>query len=413
MHCRTHVAVLLVLFGTTTARAQTAAPLPAGTRSVEVISDGAVITTAPSAAGIRRGTVKAGTRLAVIRRLPGDGCQSGFWIQVTTDGYVCDAHVAPSPLPPVGMDLSATLPESLLPNVYGVVRYDGTRRYAHPSDYEADDYYDAVAKGFAIVMGETQRYGGVDFVRTRNGLWIEKAMMEPPKPSAFQGTAIAAGAPRVGWVLVDKASVYADGKGAKVVRKAARREMLALGADRTKDRVALADGTWMRHRDVAEVRVRPRPATVGDNEKWIDVDVDEQVLTAFIGDSPVFATLVSTGKLNQEMATPLGEFRLWVKLAASDMDDVERTDVDVNYSVESVPWVQYFQGAAGFHSAFWHDDFGKARRHGCVNLSPADAKWLFNFTGPALPLGWYAVLPTATDLGTVVRVRSDAPSKSH
>jgi hypothetical protein len=45
------------------------------------------------------------------------------------------------------------------------------------------------------------------------------------------------------------------------------------------------------------------------------------------------------------------------------------------------------------------------RSHGCVNLSPYDAAWIFHFTAPRLPAGWTAALPTRYDRGTLVRVR--------
>ncbi|MCA9603539.1 MAG: L,D-transpeptidase [Myxococcales bacterium] len=182
--------------------------------------------------------------------------------------------------------------------------------------------------------------------------------------------------------------------------------MLALGDEVTKDRIATAEGGFVRLRDVAVACTAPRPEGVGEHERWIDVDVSEQVLVAYEGDTPVFATLVSSGRPTAERATPLGQFRIWVKLASSDMDDLERTDVEENYFVEAVPWVQYFKDGVGFHTAFWHDDFGQARSHGCVNLSPKDAKWLFRFTGPNLPLGWHAVLPSGSETGTLVQVRS-------
>jgi hypothetical protein len=59
----------------------------------------------------------------------------------------------------------------------------------------------------------------------------------------------------------------------------------------------------------------------------------------------------------------------------------------------------------GLHAAFWHDDFGHARSHGCVNLSPRDAARLFAWTTPDLPIGWDAILTTEHRLGTIVRVR--------
>jgi hypothetical protein len=87
------------------------------------------------------------------------------------------------------------------------------------------------------------------------------------------------------------------------------------------------------------------------------------------------------------------------------MDDLQRDDVDHHYSIEAVPWVQYFEGDNALHGAFWHDHFGTPVSHGCVNLSPRDARHLFGWTKPSLPSGWSAILPTANDPATRVRVR--------
>jgi len=70
-----------------------------------------------------------------------------------------------------------------------------------------------------------------------------------------------------------------------------------------------------------------------------------------------------------------------------------------------VPYVMYFQAGYGLHGAFWHDSFGEVRSHGCVNLAPRDAQWLFYWASPRLPNGWSAVLPDPHDQGTLIVVR--------
>jgi lipoprotein-anchoring transpeptidase ErfK/SrfK len=135
------------------------------------------------------------------------------------------------------------------------------------------------------------------------------------------------------------------------------------------------------------------------------VSIAEQVLVAYEGTRAVFATLVSTGADRRGSQTPTGAFRIWAKLATSDMDDLERTDVESNYLIEGVPWVQYFSGGIALHAAFWHDDFGHRRSHGCVNLSPRDARFLYAFTRPNVPDGFSAYIPDADERPTIVRVR--------
>jgi lipoprotein-anchoring transpeptidase ErfK/SrfK len=87
------------------------------------------------------------------------------------------------------------------------------------------------------------------------------------------------------------------------------------------------------------------------------------------------------------------------------MTNLEDDTFNGYYAIEDVPWVMYFHRGYGLHGAFWHTSFGRVRSHGCVNLTPADAQWLFDWTSPRLPAGWAAVFPTAYEPGTLVRVR--------
>src|SRR5262249_40287016 len=165
---------------------------------------------------------------------------------------------------------------------------------------------------------------------------------------------------------------------------------------------------WIRSRDVARPRlVAPPPEITGEAERWIDVDLGQQALVAYEGKKPVFATIVSTGKgpAGTEFATRPGTFRIWVKVFTTKMDNLDKDEVDRHYAIEDVPWVQFFDKAIALHGAFWHRDFGRVHSHGCVNLAPIDARWLFAFTSPHLPVGWTAVLPTRIEQGAVVRVR--------
>ena len=64
---------------------------------------------------------------------------------------------------------------------------------------------------------------------------------------------------------------------------------------------------------------------------------------------------------------------------------------DLPYSIQDVPYVQYYDGSYALHGAFWHNNFGREQSHGCVNLSPTDAKHLFFWSEPSLPRGWHGV----------------------
>jgi lipoprotein-anchoring transpeptidase ErfK/SrfK len=152
---------------------------------------------------------------------------------------------------------------------------------------------------------------------------------------------------------------------------------------------------------------RNRPSGIGSETRWVHVDTTEQVLTAYEGDRLVFATLVSTGKPGWE--TPLGQFRSWLKLRHGEMRGHRAA-----YLVEEVPDALFFGSETALHGAIWHDRFGSAVTHGCVNLSPADAQWLFQWAPPSLPDGWHGILPGTAGLESlwVVIEAGDAEPKT-
>ncbi|WP_394829738.1 L,D-transpeptidase [Pendulispora albinea] len=167
------------------------------------------------------------------------------------------------------------------------------------------------------------------------------------------------------------------------------------------------EGFWIRTPDVTEVRPSPRPAEVGPNEKWLDVNLTQQLLIALEGDMPVFATYISSGRHNaydkeHDYATPSGTFRIREKHVTATMDgDVAGVGP---YSIEDVPWVMYYQGSYALHGAFWHGQFGHQHSHGCINMAPADARTVFNWVEPKLPEGWHGVFSSGDREGTLLVV---------
>lgn len=144
-------------------------------------------------------------------------------------------------------------------------------------------------------------------------------------------------------------------------------------------------------------RARRRPASVPSSAKWTHVDLRQQVLTAYEGDRMVFATLISAG-LHQGTTQP-GHFRVVRKALFTTMK-ASATE-ESSYYVEGVQWTQFFHGSVAFHTAYWHDAFGNPRSHGCVNLSPNDARWLFEWSPGDLPEGWRVVNPLAARLDSL------------
>ncbi len=158
------------------------------------------------------------------------------------------------------------------------------------------------------------------------------------------------------------------------------------------------DGLFVPEDAVRIVTPAQRPPLVPSRAHWIDISLENQTLVAYEGDVPVFATLVSTGREDHD--TPTGIFRIQSKHVSATMDG--EAGSDEAYSIEDVPWTMYFQGNYALHAAFWHKQFGRVRSHGCVNLAPADARHLFEWSTPGLPNGFHGVLATRDNPGTWV-----------
>ncbi|NUO47313.1 MAG: L,D-transpeptidase [Polyangiaceae bacterium] len=163
------------------------------------------------------------------------------------------------------------------------------------------------------------------------------------------------------------------------------------------------DGFWVDDRHASRVDPAKRMPKWGKNgEKWLDVNITKQVLVAYEGEKPVFATLVSTGEdglLEGARATKKGIFRIHTKYVTTTMDSEA---VGEEFELRDVPYVQYFEEGFALHGAYWHDVFGMPKSHGCINLAPEDARRLFHWTEPQVPPGWHGAARSLT--GTVVFV---------
>lgn len=112
-------------------------------------------------------------------------------------------------------------------------------------------------------------------------------------------------------------------------------------------------------------------------ERWIRVDLSEQQVVAYEGQTPIRGFVISSGLPRTPTVT--GEFRIRTKVKVQTMSGGSGADY---YNLPNVKWVQYFYQAYAFHGTYWHNDFGRPKSHGCINMTNADAKWLFDWAGP-------------------------------
>ena len=146
--------------------------------------------------------------------------------------------------------------------------------------------------------------------------------------------------------------------------------------------VRIGDNAWIRRSSVRYVNPVARPAEI-ESERWVGVDRDEQVLIAYDGDTPFFATLVSTGL--DESPTHEGFYSTYARFSPRDMS---RGNINQPwfYHMEDVPYTFYFNGDQALHGAYWHNSFGTPQSHGCVNMSLTAAHYVYNFLSETLDI---------------------------
>ena len=166
-------------------------------------------------------------------------------------------------------------------------------------------------------------------------------------------------------------------------------------------------GVFVAERDVVLVTPLGEPPKLapGGRRTWVEVSTVGGYLVAYEGDEPVYATLISAGRArmldDKTMApvssTPNGTYAILSKLETTSM----RPEPKGAFAVEGatsqsgtvhaeVMYTQVFHEGFALHGAYWHDDWGDRKSAGCVNLAPTDAKWLFDWSEPAVPIDWHA-----------------------
>ena len=336
------------------------------------------------------GKIIASTRLPVGASVPGDRRCKRF-LAVPPRGYICARYAKPSTAPPEAFVQPLVPAGQLLPQHYYGIR-KGARRYASVEDVRA-----GIAKpersdraSYMVTKeDEPVDVDGVPYAQTSVGL-VAVADIYRHWPSTFAGIELAR-TPAPGWPFAwvlarDQKPITARATPEKKAARAgtfAHRQIVPI-LEETAGFVRVGDGQWLERQHVRIARQRPRPPATDAHQNWIDVDRDEQVMIAYAGDTPVFATLISAGRRKAD--TPPAVYRIRSKSSLTKMAAEEREAA--HYEVSEVPWATRFRSGLYFHAAYWHDRFGTAQSHGCVNLSPADAKWVYDWTEPRMPPGW-------------------------
>jgi hypothetical protein len=226
----------------------------------------------------------------------------------------------------------------------------------------------------------------IAFIREKDATIYEK------KGDSFEATKKTM--PRLSWLMIDGDRV--TDKGATYVH-------------------AKKDDVWLKDDSTLAIAEASKDNPYKSNEKiegkktWVDISVYGGTLVAYEDDKPVYATLISPGRGGvpfpgkdpvSTASTPTGTFRIDGKFKTATMI----SSFDSNIVHADVQYVQNFHGPHALHGAYWHDGWGELKSGGCVNLSPIDSKFMFDWTEPHLPKDWYG-LRSDPIFGAPTRVR--------
>jgi lipoprotein-anchoring transpeptidase ErfK/SrfK len=141
-------------------------------------------------------------------------------------------------------------------------------------------------------------------------------------------------------------------------------------------------------RVIPEGELAPLSPEIPESEKLIEVNLTRQLVLAYEKSRLVFAARAATGTqyLSGRWTTPIGQFITSYKrptrhMAAGDI-------ASSGFDLPGVPWVLYItKSGISLHGTYWHNDYGRPRSHGCINLTPQAAKWLYRWTLPTVESG--------------------------
>ncbi len=241
-----------------------------------------------------------------------------------------------------------------------------------------------------LPAGRTKYVSLYDKIETETGLyyqisnkkWVSREFVSKVGVQFFEGF-IFNETPTVsfGWVLDEAETRTGPSFSAALTGKQYHRYDIVQAYDSVMESevewVMIGPDEWINHRSLARfIPNNEKPETV-KADRWIEINLYEQVLMVHEGDEIIFATLVATGV--DPFFTQPGVFQVYKMIEFEYMRGSFEADRSDYYYLEDVPYIMYFDQARALHGAYWHTLFGYQRSHGCVNLSIADSHWLYDW----------------------------------
>ncbi|OQA47567.1 MAG: N-acetylmuramoyl-L-alanine amidase sle1 precursor [Chloroflexi bacterium ADurb.Bin325] len=231
---------------------------------------------------------------------------------------------------------------------------------------KAGDTLNAIAARYGVSTSALARANGIVNI---NRIYVGQRLVIPGRSGSTAPATGGAAAPATG-------GVYIVQRGDTLSRIAARygttvQSLMALNNIANPNRIWVGQRLAIAKGAAGGAPAAKPPTSTGSaSERWIDINLSQQRLTAYQGNTPVFSTLISGGL--PRTPTVVGRFRIQTKLTSTRM-------TGPGYDLPGVPYTMYFYKGYAIHGTYWHNNFGRPMSHGCVNMRTPDAAWLFNW----------------------------------
>ena len=372
-------------------------------RSVRIIKGDLRVWSRPSYHSHRKGVIAGGGRFPVLSIQPPRGGCPSRWYQIGQDAWVCSGWLAPSTKPATRLD-DMTWMRPMGPWVLNRNRrtmyYPSLRRLAHDNARRLREL-----AGFQL-FGRVL-FGSRALLRVADHGWVEETAVVRAPQTTLVGVDLSKGLglPIV-FALKNQVPIWTV-KGTDL--RPTHQTMSKYEVRRAVARTTIAGQCYYRLRNKQKrllvacpdttIAMRPPapPTGLPKDEPWLDLDGKARILYARLGAKVLRVMLVSLGR-----QTPGGIFRIREKRVTMTLNN---RYAHHPYYLQNVPFMIFFWQGFAIHAAYWHNGFGVQQSHGCLNLSPLDARWVFSFIRPTLPPGFTAVYQTKAYPGSVIRLR--------
>jgi hypothetical protein len=311
---------------------------------------------------------------------PNDNCQTigpiGYFTALEQQGVILPLE----PLPAFYIDQAYTelpfnyvrLSEDPVPIFSGL---DDATRNNNPYRYIPEGFK------FASYIEYSTGNGNGKYYMIEPGMWIRGGSTSGRVASTSYVGMQFAGTPsrKFGWVIKASESYNEPGSTAAISGRALNKfDPIQVYQTREVNGVnwyLIAPEEWVEASNTALVYPAIQPPEGVANGRWIEINLYEQTVAVYQDNRLIFASLTSTGIAG--WWTQPGLFQIFEKHGTTPMSGAFEEDRSDYYYIEDVPWTMYFDQSRALHGAYWHNYFGYERSHGCANLSPGDARWLF------------------------------------